>query len=62
MSERELLFSTSGQKYLLDLVLTVAYAFERIGDDIVDGVIEGFHLDVDEASLDEFFTLLHQKI
>jgi len=47
---------------LLDLVLTGSNDFERISDDIVDGVIEGFYLYVDEARFDYLFTFLHQKI
>lgn len=41
--------STWRHVYLLDLVLECLDIFERVDDDLVDGVVHGLDLDVDEG-------------
>ena len=44
-------FSTCRDQYLLDLILDGSDVFEGAGDDVVDGVVEGFYFNVDKGVL-----------
>ena len=55
----ELLSSESRIPYLLDLNLSMSDVFEWIGDDVVDGVVEGFDFDINEGGFTMFLILVH---
>ena len=39
------------ERYLFDLVLEGVDGFDRVGDYVIQGVVEGLYLDVDECLL-----------